>query len=386
MGAAVFSAAWLAVAARHLTLTDFSDLALVIALGSLAFFLSDPGTSILVAAHVAQTGAVQPDQLARAVRIRVVGSGAALAVVTAAYLVAANDRDPLIPLLFFGSMVGNAVHTTFSAALRSVDRVGVEAGNEVASRVAVLAVGATWLATGGGLRAAVAVYSIAELASSAALALVVRRHLRAHPAPASAPPMDLSLRRSLPLALGGGLSTVYGRADTWLVALLGTPVAAGIYGAAYRVMEVLYVPARAVGSIALSEGSRPSADRDRGPRSLAAAGAVIVGGGAIALAIAGPRVMTGLFGAEFDQGATALRILAVAALVGAAGAMVGPLAAARRGPAQARAVAAALTVNVGLNVFLIPRHGVTGAAVAFLASEAMLTAMLVPLVYRRRSS
>ena len=92
-----------------------------------------------------------------------------------------------------------------------------------------------------------------------------------------------------------------------------------------------------------------------------------------------PTVLELLFGAGFEQGATALRILSATMLVATAcGAVDVVLLMSGRSMLSLANLTVALTLNIGLNVVLIPRMGISGAAVAWLA--AILATNLLPLL------
>ena len=88
----------------------------------------------------------------------------------------------------------------------------------------------------------------------------------------------------------------------------------------------------------------------------------------VALAIFGP-VLLGVFGPGFDQGATALAILSVAMLVNlGTGNVTVVLLMGGKSSWNLLNTAVALILNVGLNIWLIPRFGMEGAAVAWAIS------------------
>ncbi len=88
----------------------------------------------------------------------------------------------------------------------------------------------------------------------------------------------------------------------------------------------------------------------------------------ITLAIFGP-VLLGVFGPGFDQGATALAILTVAMLVNlGTGNVTVVLLMGGKSSWNLLNTAVALALNIGLNVVLIPRYGMEGAAVAWAVS------------------
>jgi O-antigen/teichoic acid export membrane protein len=377
VGAAVLSALWLAVAARELTLDDFSDVALVLALGSTLFFLADAGYSTLLSAHVAKVGAIQPAAVVDAVRRRLAGSVLACGLLVLGYWVAANDRSLVVPLLFAGSLAGNAVHGSITAAMRAMGRAGVEAANEVVSRLGVLALGAWLLFHDGGIQAAVLTYAAGDLASAVVLTVVCRRWVRRHASPAGPLP-DLRWRKALPIAIASGFVTVYGRVDTWLVALLAPGGTAGLYAAAYRLTEALKLPAQAMGAVALVDASRAGDDagshlaRQRALRAIA-----LVTVPAVILFVGAGPILRLAFGEAFGAASGMLRILAVSALASSVVAVLGPYIAVRAGVRYAWAVGTVAVINVGANVALVPGLGGQGAAWSNAVGEALLAVLLL---------
>jgi O-antigen/teichoic acid export membrane protein len=383
LAAAGLSAAWFFVAARALTLSQFSDLALVLAVGSALFFLTDAGYSTLFSSHAGRVGCLQPAALSLTIRYRLCGCLIAVAILVPAFLVAASDPSPLVPLVFAGSMVGNAVHGSVAAGLRGLGHSGVEAANEVVSRALILIVGWSLLASGGGVLAAAAVYAAADLVSGLALAAYAARWVRCHPAPLE-PALDLHWRRSMPIAVGAGFATVYGRIDTWLVALLAPPGSAGLYAAAYRLTEFMRIPAQAAGAVALTAAERPDGSSGADSFRLARRYAVLAGvAAAVLAAFAGP-VMTILFGEEFGAGASILRVLAVASVASCVVSVLAPTAAVLSGRAWAISVAAVLLLNLVANLVLLPALGGVGAAWADVLSESALAGLLYLLVSSQR--
>ncbi|MCU1370649.1 MAG: flippase [Ilumatobacteraceae bacterium] len=382
--AAGLSALWLVVAARQLDLDEFSDLALVLALGSALFFLTDAGYSVLLSAHVAKVGAVQRDAVAATVARRVGGSFLALVILVPGYLVAANNPDPVIPLLFLGSLVGNAIHGSVVAAFRSIGLSRAEAANEITSRAFLVVTGFVLLRHGGGVQTAVVLYSVTDLGSAAVIGVLGLRWIRSHPAPAEPLP-DLHWRRALPIAIGSGFTTIYGRIDTWLVALLAPPGVSGVYAACYRITETLRLPAQAAGSVTLADVNRAGSAgaalaRNRAIRYLALAAIP-----AIVLVAAAEPILRLLFGADFATGAATLRILALSSLASAVVSVLSPTVAVRAGVRFAVALGVVTGLNLALNVVLVPHLGGAGAAWANVASEGALAVLLAAAIGRHRA-
>ncbi len=87
-----------------------------------------------------------------------------------------------------------------------------------------------------------------------------------------------------------------------------------------------------------------------------------------------PRQLLGLFGPEYEAGVTVTRIMTVAWLLNAASGPCGyVLTMSGRPKVQMGNYSAALILNVALNIVLIPRFGITGAATAWATTILMLT-------------
>jgi O-antigen/teichoic acid export membrane protein len=96
-----------------------------------------------------------------------------------------------------------------------------------------------------------------------------------------------------------------------------------------------------------------------------------------------PSPILGIFGREFREGAAALRLLALGQFVNAASGSVGCLLQMTgRQRAYRNVVIAAVVVNLALNVTLVPRYGMNGAAFAGMVGVIMLN--VIPFFLIRR--
>ncbi|MFT4288903.1 lipopolysaccharide biosynthesis protein [Nocardioides sp.] len=159
-------------------------------------------------------------------------------------------------------------------------------------------------------------------------------------------------------------------ADVLIVAALCTPAEAGIYAVVTRcarsgelVQQAARVAIGPIVSAALARGEHGKVRQAHRDVSIAMAALSWP-----CFAIAGyfaPELL-GLFGADFREGATALRVLCVAmALSYAAGSVQSILLMGGRSTVQLGNKVGCLVVNVGLNLALVPTYGILGAAVAW---------------------
>lgn len=381
--AGLFSALWLLVAARNLPRTQFGDLTLMLGLAGIFVIFSDLGLPTALGIQVAQSQMLDPRVLAAVVRRRLILSLAATLGAGLFYAVAASTFSVLVPLIFLGYFAGAAVYTTETVALRSLDRTHVEAINLVVSRLGVLALGALWLTHGGGLLAAATVYSTAALVSAAVVTVITRRHT-AHAAE-SLPVDDLKIRRTYAFAVAAIAGTFYASVDIWILATLKGTAVSGGYAAADRVLDAILLPAAAIAVLTQSRYPRYETTRQGGflARLVALGMASVVVPVVIGSLFAG-TLMAVLFGESFRADATVLIVLLCSAPAGAAMVILSLPVILEKGHLFAIIFLAGLTVNVGLNLVLIPTWSASGAAVANLGSDIAVACALGGTMWWRR--
>jgi O-antigen/teichoic acid export membrane protein len=185
-----------------------------------------------------------------------------------------------------------------------------------------------------------------------------------------------ALRPALTLGTSHGLAALNYNFDTIVIGFLLGPMMAGLYSAAYKPVTVMLAmpttyfiglfPALSRAHAQNRESFREIATRSFG---LAALGAVPIGIGAFFLAA---PIINFLFGPAYASAATVLQILSWSAvLVILRGTFRQSLTAAGKAGLDLRCAGASVLLNVILNLLLIPRYGIIGAAVATLISEVL---------------
>ncbi len=181
---------------------------------------------------------------------------------------------------------------------------------------------------------------------------------------------------SWPLAAGMMATVVYWAFDRVLMGVLGQQVEIGWYTVAYTpilwlsgvvgMVRMAFLPAQ---SRAFAAGRDPSALlQDYGRLSMTLALPVAIFGAAYARPF-----LVHLYGPGYAGGALALRLLFVTAAVMFASSFFGSnLLAADRQKVYLRGVVVGAVTNIALNSFLVPLWSLNGAALATLASEAMV--------------
>lgn len=373
--AAALSAAWLFIAARQLSLTEFGDLGVILATTTVMVSVTERGVQTAFSIHVAKTQQIDMAAVRDSLLRRIVPTFIGAVINGVLYIGATHDGRLAIPLAAAISLLATSVYGTLLAGYRALGRARLDAANEVISRLTVLIVGTLVVGAGGGVIGAVATYAAVDVGSALAVAgIVAGHHLSRHRA-ATAP--DLSLRATIPLAAIVIVLTVYNRIDTYLVALILGTEPAGLYSAAYRLVDFASVPAIAIGGLVLSVSVRRSAsERLALVRRLMIASLALGLPLALLGALAGPDIVSLLFGPRFHTVGVSASILLVSAVPAVAASIVLPIVVAddRRGTFWLAVII--LATNTTSNLVLIPWIRLPGAAVANLLSQSALSAGL----------
>ena len=198
------------------------------------------------------------------------------------------------------------------------------------------------------------------------------------------------VRQSWPLVVAGLSVAVYMRIDQIMLGQLSGDMAAGVLSAAVRISEVWYfVPVAILGSVApiLASTYQESALRYR--LQLARVGRVLVWlaiGVAVVMTMLADLVVRWLYGPEYRVAGVVLAIHSWGGVFVCLG-LVGSNCLLNLGLLRFSMYQTCIgaLVNIALNVFLIPRYGAVGAAVATIFSQSMAAFFAHALSSRTRS-
>ena len=300
-------------------------------------------------------------------------------------IVSSKDGRQAGLLLAAATLVGApaAMSAVFQLRVRNDVSTSILTFNSVVWLAGVIAVSAF----GGGVRAFAAVFLATTAATTLLTVLLAARWVRPQLARTWRlwPPL---LRVGVGVGAAGILVTTYVRLDQILVFQFAGGRQAGLYGAAYRILDqAQFIPISVMTTLfPLIAASYPT-DAVRVRRLLQVASEYLSMGslGALAFTIAAARpIMVLLFGNQFAAAATALPILMGAFVSISFGYLVGNMVVILRLQRQFLLNAAlALALNVVLNVLLIPRYGFQAAAWVTLATEVTVMSLTARIVLKR---
>ncbi len=239
---------------------------------------------------------------------------------------------------------------------------------------------------GGDMVALAFALALTNAVGSVAQALAARRLIGHWPRP-SRRRLAALVRAGVPLGISVVLITAYANIDQVIVFGLAGSRAAGLYGAAYRVLEQAhFVPISVLTTVTPIMAASWPQDR---ARMLRAAGVTaelmaVASFGALAfVAVAAVPLTRLIFGAGFSSAAPALPVLFGAFVFICFGYLNGSLLTVMGLQRRLLAISvAALVVNVAGNLVLVPLIGFMGAAWMTLATEMVVFAASLRLILR----
>src|SRR5680860_258210 len=184
-------------------------------------------------------------------------------------------------------------------------------------------------------------------------------------------------RDSWPLMLSAAAASIYLRIDQVMVGKIMGDVSVGIYAAGVKLTEVFYfIPGVIAGSLfpaivnAKKTGSKMYFGRLKNLYALLALFAFLV---AIPISLFAQPIISLVFGAQYLASAPVLQLYIWSSIGLFLGAGVGNQLMAENRTREIFGInLAAMVMNVGLNLYLIPRIGLTGAALSTLISYALI--------------
>jgi O-antigen/teichoic acid export membrane protein len=374
--------AYVVLVARALGAAEFGQFVGAVALIALAVPFSGLGTGNLIVLHGSRSPAAIPVSWANAAFVAVVAG----ALFTGLIALVGSVVLPGVPLSVFlavgaADLIAGRIVDASAQAFQALDRFAAMALVSVIGVVgrAIAALAFVAFATGTDARQW-ALWYVAAMVAGAVLASIAVKSSIGIVRP-SRSKIARDLREGPFFSLGLFASAVYTDADKTLVARLSGFEAAGVYAAGYRAISVASAPVAGLFSATYARFFRRGQAGIGSTRELAADLSVVgaayglaVGGAMLAGASALPLVL----GQSFAHADEVVRWLAPLPLLQALqNAWGDALTGAGHQRLRSGIQLAAAGLNVGLNLLLIPRLGWEGAAIATVASYALLALALL---------
>jgi O-antigen/teichoic acid export membrane protein len=383
------SFAFVVVVTRSVGVLDYGYFNFAASLVPLFLVFSMWGLDINVYRAMIASGADRAEVVSSGLAVRAsLGGGALLLALGVGPLFLDGGRAVAVLALVGGALLLDEISAFFGACMRAMELTRMFALIILVNRLLSLALVVPVVILGGGVVAVSATYLLGSASTVLYAALHIRRaipHLGARSAARRR--IGTFFREGAPLGIAAGLNMALFRIDAVLLQALEGPRAVARYGIAYRFFESFLFVAWSVAVVAMSRLDE---------RSPGAAGRAFNTTAALLLAfylpiaagahLAGPEIIRVVCGERDVSAAPAVLWLTAAGALYAV-AHLSRVASMLAGERHRIALVAglALAVNVAVNLVVIPRYGVTGAAAATFATE-VLEVLLLLLVYRRATS
>jgi O-antigen/teichoic acid export membrane protein len=364
------------VLVRALGTTGFGQWSTIFAVTQIAAVFAELGLEQVTVARAAAEGARRDEWLSALLVLRLaLAAPVALACVAVVLLLATSDAMRVAGVLVSGTLIvgaPTALRAAFQLRVRNDVTTLIVSVNSVLWAVAVILI-----AAGSGGLVAFATAFLAVAAVTSILSVVCALRWGGMQLTSPKPVWRELARVGMVAGAATILTTAYVRIDQVLVFQLAGARQAGLYGAAFRILDqIQFIPVAAMTTLMpiIAAAHRVDAKRAREMfrRSEDYLALVSLPALAFSIAAAEPIVRT-LFGAQFAPAAPALPVLMAAFVVISASYPVDALiiVLGRQGR-LAMIAAGALALNVALNLALVPSYGFEVAAWITLATELLV--------------
>jgi O-antigen/teichoic acid export membrane protein len=377
------------VAVRTLSTTEYGRFAFAIALVTLAVSVSELGISALATRQMVEdrpdTGRILGAALGAEVATSAV---AAVVLVLAAVLIQHDSRTMIVVAVACGVVLLQGALAALDTPFQAARTMGPVARYSLIQSVVLLTFGVGLVLAGTGAIGLISASLLANGCAALAAARGVRRLGVAPTRPRAIRDVTSFVRGAAVIALTGTFATIYERVDVLLVAHYEGSTSVAFYSAPLTILVVLYaIPAAVTTSYfpLLSAGLRESREHARASFELVLRVFLIAGPAmACVLGFAAGDLVTLAFGERYAPSAVVLELMSpILALSFVNYICWQALLAAHREHGKALIMAVALAINIALNVILIPKHGIRGAAYALLVTEVLIVLGQAVIVHRQ---
>jgi O-antigen/teichoic acid export membrane protein len=359
---------------RALGETGLGEYAAVLAWVYPLALAADFGLGTLITRDVAQ----QPEQAGAylhtttVARLMLGGSLALLLALSALLLDDAILRDGL--LLAAPLVVINPFYGAFTAVFRAHQRMWPITALNIGMLAVQVPLVALAFGLGGSVRMALAINTLTSAGQLVAAWWFYQRLTSpGHSVKTTGPDARLLLRRAYPFAIAAVLAAVQTRAGLVLLERGSGAAEAGYYAASARIIDGIRMVPNAYFGALLPALAAMALDPAGMQRLFRRSALRLAGFGAAVALVLAPLagIVLGLaYGDSFEAGATALALLAAGLIPGLVRSGQTLYWYARKQEAFVnRVTAGTLILQIGLMLWLIPRHGAGGAALALLLAE-----------------
>lgn len=373
--------AFVIVITRALDVESYGYFVFAVSFVPLFLVVGSLGLDLVVLKEVAADPSRLAPVFATSLMLRSVLGLAALLLAVAAGSLIVGGEDALVTLALIGAaLLCDEITHLYGAVFKAFERVKFHALTLLVNRILAVLLAVAVVARGGGILPVATVYLCSSVAATAVAFLTLR--YRFPPVPAGSATIGTGrqlIRAGAPFAMAAALNMALFRSDAVLLQALEGPAAVGQYGVAYRFLDSFLFVAYALTVVAMPRIARLrwSEQSETGFNTVLALMLAFYVPLAIGGAFLSGWIVPLVFGESYAPAAVAVGWLTAAGVFYAVAYLCRYSAAAL---GQARSIvwvaAAALGVNIAVNLVVIPRYGFQGAAAVTLLCELLEACLL----------
>jgi PST family polysaccharide transporter len=343
--------------------------------GFLTLFM-DPGINAILMRDIAKSSKEEQERIlstAFVMKICLLIAGVLLVIFVAPFFSTLPGAKALLPLVAL-IITFDTVREFFSSFIRAKEKMEWEAGIFLLMNASVVIFGFIFLS----LRPSVASFAWGYVAGTAigsiAATLVMRRHLKKILSFFSVRLIKPIMSSAWPFAITGALGVLLTNTDILIISWMRTASEVGIYSAAIRIVQVLYIVPAILQLSTLPLFARLAHRDDQKFRAglERTIGLVFLASVPLALggAILGTQIVSLIFGTAYTTGGLAFKILMLTMLVDYPAVIISTAIFAYN--RQKGLIITSLIGGIGnvlFDLILIPRFGMAGSAVATLIAQ-----------------
>lgn len=383
----VLQAAYFVIIARTLGVDKYGEFVSITALVAIVFPFAGLGTEILMLKNVAKDRSLFAVYWGNSLLVTVITAAIliTLSVILAPLLLHHSISPLAIFIVAVSDLIFGSITSLSSRVFQSIDRLNISARisvfvmfNKVLAAITLF----IFFPNSNNLEW-IWLYSASSLFSALVSATLVQRLV-------GFPALELArikseLTEGISFSVSSSAYTIYSDIDKTMLAKLSTLAATGIYAAAYRLIDVAFIPVISICGAAYAEFFRKGKDGLSAALifakpliAIASAYSFLAG---IGLLITAPLIPN-ILGDEYIPVVEALRWLAPIPMLRAMQHLGGDILSGSGFQNWRSAIETSIAIfNIVINLWLIPLYSWRGAAWASLASDGMLMLFLWILVY-----
>lgn len=383
IGGRVIRSAIILYAARLLGTAEYGLFSYAITLVGLMNILMDPGVNSVLMREIAKS----PEEARRrifsaalATKVLLVTVGTGIIIYIGPYFSTLPGAKALLPLTGL-ILTFDTLREFFVSLVRGMEEMEWEAVIALLSNVAIVAFGFIYILAHPTAKSLAIGYALGTGIGVIAAIVLLRSYVETVISEFSSRLILTILKSAWPFAVTGALGILFTNTDILMISWMKTASDVGIYSAAIRIIQVIYLLPNIVQLTTLPLFSRLAESRNPEFRqalentiSILFLASVPMGIGGIVL---GTPIMTLLFGPAFASGGLAFKLLIATLPVAFPGSI---LANAIFVYGHKRSLIMASTIggisNVLFDLLFIPGWGITGSAVATLLAQILSNAYL----------